>query len=802
MALTLLYLAPDLQTRRTIGTGHERGGLYFLDTTPPVDARALSASVSPLQWHSRLGHPSLPTLQKILPIDSARLECESCELERKHRHLLDVARTIMTHMHVPKSYWGDVVLTACYLINRMPSTVLNGDTPYSCLFPDKLLFGIAPRVFGCVCFVHIHSPSLDKLSPRSVKCIFLGYSRIQKGYRCYDPQSRKSFTFADVTFFEFTHFYSPQSSAIIPPPSVPLPVPTLSVPPHIEPPTRPLQVYSRRNRSTTLIVPPDLPPTAAPGNPSATPANDLPIALRKGKRSCIAHPLANSLSFQNLSPNYQAFSVSLSSISIPNTYCEALRHPEWKMATDDEMSALISRGTWELVEVPPNADIVACRWVFTLKFRADGTLERYKARLVAKGFTQTYGVDYFETFSPVARLNSIRVLFSLAVNLNWPMYQIDIKNAFLYGDLNETVYMEQPPGFVAQGEKQRMVCKLKKAIYGLKQSPRAWFDKFSRIIGEFGFSRCQADHSVFVQTTKTGMVVLAVYVDDILITGSDIDGIEEAKTYLQKHFVTKDLGRTRYFLGIEIAHSKHGVSLSQRKYACDLLQEAGLLGTKPVDTPMDSNPDFWNDDGNYLEDKTNQFMDKPRLVHWEAALRILKYIKTPPGKGLLFKRHGHVKIEAYSDADYAGSKDNRKSTSGYCTYVGGNLVTWRSKKQTTVARSSAKAEYRAMAHTTSEILWLKNLLKELGFMYDDPVSMHCENKAAIHIASNPVFHERTKHIEVDCHFVREAILSQKICTPFTPSSEQRADIFTKALRSKQFNFLSNKLGMIDIFAPA
>ncbi|KAK4406265.1 Retrovirus-related Pol polyprotein from transposon RE2 [Sesamum angolense] len=574
----------DLQTRRTIGGGHERGGLYFLNTSPPIDARALSASVSPLQWHCHLGHLSLPTLQKVLPIKSSRL-----------------------------AY-----------------------TP---------LFGVTPRVFG----------------------------------NTYHP----------------------------------------------------LQVYSRRNRSTntTLTTPPGLPPTAAPGNPSGTPADDLPIAFWKGKRSCTAHPLAHSISFQHLSPNYRAFAVFLSSVFIPHTYHEALRHLAWKMAMDDEMSALISRGTWELVEVLPDTDVVACQWVFTLKFSEDGTLERYKARLVAKGFTQTYGVDYFETFLHVARLNSIRVLFSLAVNLNWTMYQMDIKNAFLYGDLNETVYMEQPPGYVAQGEKQRMI-------------------------------------------------VLAVYVDDILITGSDIVGIEEAKTYLQKHFVTKDLGRLRYFLGIEITHSKHGISLSQRKYACDLLQEAGLLDTKPVDTPMDSNPDFWNDDGNYLEYKRNyrrlvgkliyltvtrpdisfavglvsQFMDKPRLVHWEAALRILKYIKASPGKGLLFKRHGHVKIEAYSDADYAGAKDDRKFTSGYCTYVGGNLVTWRSKKQTTVAKSSAEAEYRAMTHTTSEILWLKNLLKELGFTYDDPVPMHCDNQAATHIANDLIFHERTTHIEVDCHF--------------------------------------------------
>ncbi|KAL0283439.1 UNVERIFIED_CONTAM: Retrovirus-related Pol polyprotein from transposon RE1 [Sesamum angustifolium] len=212
----------------------------------------------------------------------------------------------------------------------------------------------------------------------------------------------------------------------------------------------------------------------------------------------------------------------------------------------------------------------------------------------------------------------------------------------LYGDLNETIYMEQPPGYIAQGEKQCTVCKLKKAIYGLKQSLGAWFDKFIRIIGEFGFSRCQTGHSIFVQTMKLGMVALAVYVDDILITGSDIVGIEEEKTYLQKHFVTKDLGRLRpnisFFIGL-----------------------------------------------------VSQFMDKPRSIHWETALKILKYIKASHGKGLLFKRHGHVKIEAYSDADYVGSKDYMKFTSGYCTYVCGNLVTWRIKKQTTVARSTAEA---------------------------------------------------------------------------------------------------------------
>ncbi|KAL0375663.1 UNVERIFIED_CONTAM: Retrovirus-related Pol polyprotein from transposon RE2 [Sesamum calycinum] len=568
-----------------IGTGHERGGLYFLDTTPPVDARALSASVSPLQWHSRLGHPSLPTLQKILPIDSARLECESCELG-KHHHASFPPR-------VEKR-------------SSSPFTLVHSDIWGPCRFESLRGF----RYF--ITFVD-------------------DYSRMTWVYLLKDRSQVPTIitSFYNEIFTQFS-----------------------------------VHIRILRTDNALEFVQKSV-SDFSPGNPSATPANDLPIALRKGKRSCTAHPLANSLSFQNLSPNYRAFSVSLSSVSIPNTYCEALRHPAWKMAMDDEMYALISRGTWELVEVPPNADIVACRWVFTLKFRADGTLERYKAHLVAKGFTQTYGVDYFETFSPVARLNSIRVLFSLAVNLNWPMYQMDIKNAFLYGDLNETVY-----GYVAQEEKQRMVCKLKKAIYGK-------------------------------QSLEHGIVVLAVYVDDILITGSDIDRIEEAKTCLQKHFVTKDLGRPRYFLGIEIAHSKHGVSLSQRKYACDLLQEAGLLGTKPVDTPMDSNPDFWNDDGNYLEDKTKYRRLVGKLIYLTVTRPDISF-----AVGL---------IEAYSDADYAGSKDDRKSTSGYCTYVGGNLVTWRSKKQTTVARSSAEAEYRAMAHTTSEIFVVEEPTERIGF---------------------------------------------------------------------------------------
>ena len=271
---------------------------------------------------------------------------------------------------------------------------------------------------------------------------------------------------------------------------------------------------------------------------------------------------------------------------------------------DEELAALNSRGTWELVPRPPSTSIVTCRWVFSVKHNPDGTVARHKARLVARGFTQTYGIDYSDTFSPVARMSSIRILFSIAINKNWSLRQLDVKNAFLYGDLTEAVFMEQPPGYVVQGEK--MVCRLKKAIYGLKQSPREWFEKFSDIAKKGGFQRCTVDHSVFFRHTQTGgVVIMAVYVDDIILTGSDDQGIHAAQTFLQSHFVCRDMGRPRYFLGIEFAYRPQEVSLSQRKYVLDLLQETGQLGCKPESTPVELNPPYWDTSAPLLDDPTS-----------------------------------------------------------------------------------------------------------------------------------------------------------------------------------------------------
>ncbi|KAL5739715.1 hypothetical protein ACOSP7_028607 [Xanthoceras sorbifolium] len=408
---------------------------------------------------------------------------------------------------------------------------------------------------------------------------------------------------------------------------------------------------------------------------------------------------------------------------------------------DEEMKALQKNCTWEIVDLPQGKKAVGCRWVYTIKHKEDGSIERYKARLVAKGYTQTYGVDYQKTFAPVAKLNTVRVLLSLAANLEWPLKQFDVKNAFLHGELNEEVYMDLPPGFDSKTGK---VCTLKKALYGLKQSPRAWFRRLSTSMRKFGYQQSNSDNTLFFKHKGGKITILIVYVDDMIVIGNDDLEMTNLQRHLATEFEMKDLGVLRYFLGIEVARSKHGIFLSQRKYVLDLLTETGMLASKPTDTPMDQNhklcecPDHpdrtpankeryqrlvgkliylshTRPDIAYAVSVVSQFMHAPTESHMDAVLRILRYLKGAPGRGLMFSKNEHLDIEGYTDADWAGNASDRRSTSGYFTFVGGNLVTWRSKKQTVVSQSSAEAEFRGIAQGITELLWLKNLLSDLRF---------------------------------------------------------------------------------------
>jgi hypothetical protein len=386
--------------------------------------------------------------------------------------------------------------------------------------------------------------------------------------------------------------------------------------------------------------------------------------------------------------------------------------------------------------------------------------------------------------------------------------------------------MDLPPGY-GTNPPTSLVCKLKKSLYGLKQSPRAWFGRFTQSMHQFGYKQSNSDHTLFFKHRKGRLTVLIIYVDDMVITGDDLEEIDRLQQQLASEFEMKDLGNLKYFLGIEVARGRDGIFLCQRKYVLDLLAETGMLDCKPISTPIEQNhhlaeyPDqtptnqsryqrlvgrliylsHTRPDVAYAVSVVSQFMHNPSECHMDAVLRILRYLKSTPGKGLMFSKHNHLEVSGYTDADWAGCINDRKSTSGYFTFVGGNLVTWRSKKQKVVARSSAEAEYRGMAHGVCELLWLRNLLRDLGFKPKQAMNLFCDNKAAIDISHNPVQHDRTKHVEVDRHFIKEKLEAKLIALPFVPTEEQLADILTKAVSSKVFHNALGKLDIRNMYAP-
>ncbi|KAB2628709.1 hypothetical protein D8674_033504 [Pyrus ussuriensis x Pyrus communis] len=481
---------------------------------------------------------------------------------------------------------------------------------------------------------------------------------------------------------------------------------------------------------------------------------------------------------------------------------------------ENDKSAIVAESSMQSGPVPEESDP-----------ETNGSIDRYKARLVAKGYTQTYGVDYQETFSPVAKMNTVRVMISLAANMNWPLKQFDVKNAFLHGNLEEEVYMDFPPGYSAG--RSTGVCRLRKSLYGLKQSPRAWFDRFTQVMKNIGYYQSHSDHTLFVKRRQEKVTALIIYVDDMIITGDDCDEISRLQRNLAAEFEMKNLGDLKYFLGVEVARSSKGIFLSQRKYVLDLLKETGMLGCKPVDTPIVEKHHLCLDPNQKSVDKgryqrlvgrliylahtrpdiayavsvVSQFMHSSREDHMAAVMRILAYLKSAPGKGVLYRKHGHLRIEGFTDADWAGSVGDRRSTSGYFTFVGGNLVTWRSKKQKVVSRSSAEAEFRGMAHGICELLWLRKLLEGLGFKPKETMRLYCDNKSARDIADNPVQHDRTKHVKVDRHFIKEKLERKIVSILFVSSDEQLADVLTHAVCSREFDDSLVKLGMCDIYAP-
>jgi len=365
-------------------------------------------------------------------------------------------------------------------------------------------------------------------------------------------------------------------------------------------------------------------------------------------------------------------------------------------------------------------------------------------------------------------------------------------------------------------------------LYGLKQASRNWYEKLTNLLLTNGYKQAAFDASLFIKSTTETFTVLLVYVDDIILAANSLSEFTLIKNVLHQAFKIKDIGTLKYFLGLEVAHSHSGISLCQRKYCLDLLHDSGLLGAKLVSTPFDPSIKLHNDtsplftdispyrrligrliylnttrpDITFITQQLSQFLSKPTQTHYNAALRVLQYLKGSPDRGIFFSRSSSLHLQGYTDVDWAGCKDTRRSISGHCFLLGQSLICWRTKKQPTVSRSSSEAEYRAMTSTTCELQWLLYLLRDLPVQCVNLHVLYCENQSTMHIAANLVFHERTKHLDIDCHIVREKLQARLFKLLPITTHDQLADFFfTKSLFPQPFNLLLPKLGMLDIYQP-
>ncbi|PRQ50961.1 putative RNA-directed DNA polymerase [Rosa chinensis] len=747
--------------------------------------------------------------------------------ERKHRHIIELTRTLFAQSSLPFKFWVEVVQTSVFLINRLPASSLNFDSPFQKLFhnaPDYYFL----KSYGCACYPWLKPYSSHKFDSRSRRCVFIGYGTQHKGYRCLDPVSGKVYISRHVTFDENTFpfqepslqppFHNPISHSqptstsvpsILPLPPLPLPTPIITPsPPLPSLPTTPT-VHTPSPPSSSPPPPPPPPPLPIrrPRPPAGPPTHNMQTRLKSG----ISKPKA----FITKHPFVGVMLASSPPPKIPNTFLQASKDPNWVAAMKEEIHALHKTSTWTLVPPHSSQNLVGSKWIFRIKQRADGTVDRYKARLVAQGFHQKAGLDYSETFSPVAKPTTIRVLLSMAVQYDWPISQLDVSNAFLHGHLQETVYMAQPPGFV-DPQRPDYVCQLHKSLYGLKQAPRAWYEELHQCLLSLGFSSSTADSSLFVKVDHH-ITFLLVYVDDIILTGNSPTFCQQLVEQLNTKFAMKNLGPLHYFLGLEVIRTSHSLFLHQSKYTYDLLARHKMLDVKPTATP-ESSIKLDNHSGEPLSDPSAyrsmvgalqyltwtrpdiahavsqvcQHMHHPRSTHLVAVKRIFRYLKGTPNHGLTFTK-GPFLLTTFSDADWAGCPIDRRSTTGYCVFLGNNLISWSAKKQSSVSRSSTEAEYRALALSVAEVLWLCYLFRDLRISLRQPPSFYCDNVSSIALAANPVLHSRTKHVDIDYHFIREPIARRSIQVHHVSSSANLADIFTKSLSKQRFCSLTSKL---------
>lgn len=511
--------------------------------------------------------------------------------------------------------------------------------------------------------------------------------------------------------------------------------------------------------------------------------------------------------------------------NIPNSYSDIKDRDDrfqWEKAIKEEIDSLLQNNTWKIVPCPIGKNIIDCKWVFTIKYDASENPCKHKARLVARGFSQQYLLEYFETFAPVARITTFRFLIAFANQNNLLIHQMDVKTAFLNGSLEEEIYMRIPEGIEA---KENHVCKLNKAIYGLKQSARCWFQRFDQVLKQRGFTNSSVDRCLYIldrnHITKNIYVIL--YVDDLLVVTFDEGILTNFKKYLMKQFSMKDMNEIKFFLGIKVERKGNIITLDQSSYLKTVLKRFNMSDCKDISTPLPTKLNYAGLDSDEYYDAPcknligclmyamlctrpdlcvalnllSRYQKKNNKELWQNLKRILRYVKGTLKLRLIYEKVDYKSlITGYVDADWASNELDRKSTTGYLFKVfDKSTISWNTKRQNSVATSSTESEYMALFEAIKEACWLKSLLSSIKLEIKEPILIYEDNNGCIAIANNPTDHKRSKHIDVKYHFSREKVEQKEVKIEYLPTGKQLADAFTKPLPATQFLYIRKQIGL-------
>ena len=764
-------------------------------------------------------------------------------VERGWRTMFDMARCLLIESKLPKFLWTYAVMTSVYIRNRC-FVQRTKQTPFG------MLTGKKPNLkhmhtFGTVCYAY--KTEKKKLDDRCVKGVFVGYDRSSPAYLVYYPDSKKIMKHRCVKFSEkFTHemeakpeqvvvvdhdddddfpgriHSTPEETVVVEAPVNPQPViPVIEL---LEISNdNPVPDQEGVENPVVVAVPEG---AAAPATP---PAPAPAVQLRRGERLRIPPPHLDEYVVGDQAYKVD-FCYKVSAISkIPQSYSEAMASPEsghWKAAMDDEMKSLNANKTFTVTELPPAKPLVGGRWVFATK-AGPGESIRYKARYVAKGFTQRYGSDYDETFAPTCKITTVRLMMQLAAEYNLILHQMDVKTAYLNAPIDKEIYMSQPEGYVVENPNNgTLVCRLNKSIYGLKQSGRNWNILLHQFFTTNNLIQSANDPCVYSYRVASDIAFILIWVDDIVIAAISMKCMNKIKNMLKDRFCMSDLGPLSWFLGIEFQQMEGVITMCQSKYLLGKLEKYGMDKAKPRTTPCELSgydkmqSDTAESEFNYRElvgsliyamtctrpdlawavTKLSQHLAEPSKADFTMVKHVFRYILGTVDYKLHFRRSVNgLKLIGYTDADWASSVPDRKSTSGYFFTLNetGPVLSWKSKKQPTVALSSCESEYVALCASVQESVYLGRLLHELLQKSFEPVIIHVDNQGAIDLAKNPTHHDRSKHIDIKYHFSRECVSKGKVEVVHVPSESNVADMMTKAVsKGKLLKFRDTLFGVV------